>query len=233
MRGLRKEFVHAGLLDHLAGIHDRHALGMVGHHAQVVGDEEHAHAGVFLQARHQRQNLRLNRHVEGGGGLISDQHARLADHGHGNHDALAHAARELVRVLVQSLAGGRHFNLLQRAQRLRTSSSGVKAQVQAHRFGDLLAHRQHRVQAGHGFLKDHGDLVAAQAAHVVVAHLQHVMRLALRIGQQGLARTFPAGVAGQQAHQAQGCERFATAGLAHQGQGLSVVEVKADTTHQR
>ena len=137
-----------------------------------------------------------------------------------------------MRVLVESLAGGRHFNLLERAQGLRARCRSAQSQVQTHRFGDLLAHRQHRVQAGHGLLKDHGDLVAAQAAHVVVAHLQHVMHLALAIGQQGLARKFPAGVAGQQAHQAQGCERFATAGLAHQGQGLSVVEVKADTTHQ-
>jgi hypothetical protein len=70
---------------------------------------------------------------------------------------------------VQALAGGRHFNLLQRAQRLRTGCSGVQAQVQAHRLGDLLAHRQHRVQAGHGFLKDHGDLVAAQLEHVLEA----------------------------------------------------------------
>ena len=128
-----------------------------------------------MQARHQRQNLRLNRHIQRSGGFVGNQHARLADHGHGNHHALTHAARELVRVLVQALAGGRHFNLLQRAQRLRTGCSGVQAQVQAHRLGDLLAHRQHRVQAGHGFLKNHGDLVAAQLAHVLVAHLQHVV----------------------------------------------------------
>ena len=169
-------------------------------------DEEHAHAGVFLQARHQRQNLRLNRHIQRGGGFVGNQHARLADHGHGNHHALAHAARELVRVLVQALACRGHFNLLQRAQRLRTGCSGVQAQVQAHRLGDLLAHRQHRVQAGHGFLKNHGDLVAAQLAHVLVAHLQHVVLLTLGIGQQSLAGAFPARVARQQAHQAQGRE---------------------------
>ena len=44
------------------------------------------------------QDLRLDRHVEGGRRLVRDQQRRRARERHRDHHALAHAARELVRV---------------------------------------------------------------------------------------------------------------------------------------
>jgi hypothetical protein len=46
----------------------------------------------------QVEDLGLDGDVERGGGLVGDEQARVAGERHGDHDALAHAAGELVRV---------------------------------------------------------------------------------------------------------------------------------------
>ena len=43
-------------------------------------------------------------------------------------------------------------------------------------LGNLVADTHDRIERGHGFLEDHGDVGAAQAAHVVVGKLQQVAR---------------------------------------------------------
>ncbi len=60
-----------------------------------MGDQDDGHAGIFLQAADQPQNLRLRRDVQCGGGFIRDQQLRFGNHGHGDHRALAHPARHL------------------------------------------------------------------------------------------------------------------------------------------
>ena len=45
------------------------------------------------------EDLGLDRHVEGGRRLVGDEQLGLAGERHGDHDPLAHAARELVGVL--------------------------------------------------------------------------------------------------------------------------------------
>ena len=53
----------------------------------------------------QVEDLRLHRDVEGRGRLVGEQQRRAAGQGDGDHHALAHAARQLVRVLVEAAAG--------------------------------------------------------------------------------------------------------------------------------
>ena len=63
------------------------------------------HAELALQLREQLQDLRLDRDVERGRRLVGDEQLRLAGERHRDHHALAHAARELVRVRVDALSG--------------------------------------------------------------------------------------------------------------------------------
>ena len=51
------------------------------------------------------EDLHLRRHVQSRRGLVRDQDARLAHESHGDHDALTHTARELVRVVVDDHLG--------------------------------------------------------------------------------------------------------------------------------
>ena len=57
------------------------------------------------RSREQRQDLRLDGDVERGGRLVGDQQVRLVGERHGDHHALALAARQLVRIGVEPLLG--------------------------------------------------------------------------------------------------------------------------------
>ena len=81
--------------------HDHDAVGDLGDHAHVVGDEEHRHALLVLQRLDQLQDLRLDGDVERGGRLVGDQQLRPAGQRHRDHHALAHAAGEAVRIFVR------------------------------------------------------------------------------------------------------------------------------------
>ena len=80
------------------GIHDGDVVGHFGDHAEIVRDQQHGGADLALQLHDQHQDLRLHRHVERGGRLVGDQEPRAAGERHRDHDALAHAARQLVRI---------------------------------------------------------------------------------------------------------------------------------------
>jgi hypothetical protein len=60
---------------------------------------------LLLQLDHQVEDLRLDGDVERRGRLVGDQHLGIAGQRHGDHDALAHAARKLVRILVERGGG--------------------------------------------------------------------------------------------------------------------------------
>ena len=65
--------------------------------AEVVADEQHRRVELGLQARDQVEHLRLDGRVEPGRRLVEDQQRRVLGERHRDHDALLHAARELVR----------------------------------------------------------------------------------------------------------------------------------------
>ena len=89
----------AGFHD-LAVIDDHDLVGDIGHHAEIVRDQQHRHVELGLQVAQQLQDLRLDRHVERRRRLVGDQQGGAADQRHGDHRALAQAARKLERIHV-------------------------------------------------------------------------------------------------------------------------------------
>ena len=65
-------------------------------------------------------DLRLDRHVERRRRLVGDQDARVVGDRHRDHRALAHAAGELVRVLIDAPLGEGHADQLEQLDRPRT-----------------------------------------------------------------------------------------------------------------
>ena len=94
---------------------------------------------------------------------------------------------------------------------------------QEHRLGQLAADLDNGVQAGHGVLEDHGDLVAPNLVELLLADLQQV--LAVIDDLAGLGD----GVVGLNAQNCLGGHGLAGAGLAHNGQGLALGQVKVNT----
>ena len=66
------------LLDLAAGIHHHDAVGVLGDHAHVVGDQDDGGAEGLLQLAHQVEDLRLDGDVERRGRLVGDQQLGIA-----------------------------------------------------------------------------------------------------------------------------------------------------------
>src|ERR1700690_3615513 len=98
MRGSPEDVVLGAEFDQAAGVHHGDAVGDLRNHCQIVGNEKHSQAELGAQLGEQFKNLRLDGDVECRGGFVGDQQLRAVDDGHGNHDALAHAAGKLMRI---------------------------------------------------------------------------------------------------------------------------------------
>ena len=73
--------------------------------------------------------------------------------------ALTHAARQLMRVVVEARSGVRDAHRLEQFDRARSrASASARNAVDLQRLDDLSADRVHRVERRHRFLEDEADL---------------------------------------------------------------------------
>ena len=126
-----EELPYRGPFDDPAGVHDHHLVADLGNHTEIMGDEKDRHVELDLQAAQQIENLCLNGHVESGGRLVGDQQRGMADQGHGDHDALAQAAGELVGVLVDAALGRADADLAKDLDRRLAGAPATLAAMQA------------------------------------------------------------------------------------------------------
>ena len=152
-------------LDERAAIQHRHVVGDVGDHAEIVGDQQDRHAGLLLEPGQQGEDLGLGGDVERRGRLVGDQQGGLEDQRHGDHGALAQAARQLERVGPEGAARVREADAGERLLRPRIGLPPVGAGVDAQGLADLVADRVQRRQAGHRLLEDHRDALPADRPH--------------------------------------------------------------------
>ena len=146
-----------------------------------MGDQHQRHAALALQAAQQIEDLRLDRDVKRRGGFIGDQQLGVARDGHGNHDPLVHATRQLVRVGPQASLRVRHTHLLKQLDGAALGRLAVHTEVDPEGLGQLKTNRKTGVKAGGRFLKNHGHVFAGQAvalfrgqAHQVVTIKAHL-----------------------------------------------------------
>jgi hypothetical protein len=74
--GLGEHACRGSLLDDPAAPHDRDLRGDVADDREVVGDEQHRQAQLALELTDEVEYGPLDRDVQGGGDLVSDDHAR-------------------------------------------------------------------------------------------------------------------------------------------------------------
>ena len=177
----------------------------------------------------QLEDLGFEGDVERRGDLVGDQQRGLVQQRDGDHDALAHAARELVGMAVEALGGvgdadpGKRFGdpLAQLALGL------VVARVGALRGDHLLADGERRVETGERVLKDHGDGFATQSAQLAQGEAGHVAPFDEHVAAgEGAVRR-------QQAHQGGAQRRFAAARLADHADDLAPAHLEADVGQRR
>ena len=162
----REQRTCRALLDDAAGIHHSDLLAHLGNHAEVVGDEQDRQPELLLHRSEERQDLRLDRHIERGRRLIGDKEPRSAYQSHRNHHPLPEPARELMRILLVSGFGRADPDLPQHLDDLGLRLPFVHAAMDKKRLGNLGACRHGRVETGHRLLEYHPELVAADLLHL-------------------------------------------------------------------
>lgn len=126
--------------------HDELPIGDLSHHSHVVGDEEDAGVEVVLEFTKQRQNLRLDRHVQCSGRFVGDEDFRLTGQRHGDDRVLTHATGHLVKVLSGAARRlGDAHPLHELDDTLLRLSTGL-ALVHAQHFRQQIAHRVDRIE---------------------------------------------------------------------------------------
>ena len=222
------------ILDHLAHIHHRHLVRDLGDDAHIMGDEQDRHAKLVLKRPDQRQDLRLGGDVQRGGRLVGDQQRRVGCQRNGDHGALAHAARQLMRVLVDAQARVGKPDLAQHVDRQRACRLLVKAAMQPDGLDHLIADGVDRRERGHRLLKDHGDLAAADGADLLAARREagEIDHRPLLGSKQQVRAVEDLRRVRQQLHQGLGRQALAGAGLADQAQGPSMPQSQVDPVHR-
>ncbi len=162
-------------LDDLAQIHHGHPVGDVAHHREVVGHEQVGQPELGLELLQQVDDLGLDRDVQRRDRLVADDQARLHGQRPGDADALALAARQLVRVPAGH--GGQQARVAEQLVDPRGAGGPVRHDaVDGERLRDDLAHRHPRVERAVRVLED--DLHApAHPAQLGVRELRHVPAL--------------------------------------------------------
>ena len=210
------------LFDDLPRIHHGDVVGDTGDDAEVMRDQDQRHAEFPLQLREQQQDLRLDRDVERRRRLVGDDKIGPAHQRHRDHHTLTQPARKLVRILPEATFRARDADLLQQKHRAIPRFPAGYASMLQHRFFELVANGEGRVQARHRLLENHADAVAAQLGHAAMRELQQVHAVE-QDAVAGADRPLR-----QEPHQRQRGKGLAAAGLADDAQRFAHVDGEVD-----
>ena len=178
---LAKKIGFGGAFDDPSGIHHVDVVAHFGNDGEIVGDENHGGAELFLAVANEVENLLLHGHVKCGGRLVADEKLGPGDEGHGDHHALAHAAGKFVGVAVNA------FFRLGDADFRECVDGAVECGlagaifVQRKRFGELGTHFHERVERGHRVLENHRDPLATDLAELFLGNFQEIQAVEHRL----------------------------------------------------
>src|SRR5262245_52516900 len=221
-----EQLLHRCLLDDLAGVHHGHAIAHLGDDAEVVRHEDQRHTGLALDVLEQVEVLRLDRHVEVGGGLVGDDQARAAGERDRADDALAHAAAHLVGIVAHPPLGRRNPDGLQQVLHARPQRPAPQLLMEERGLGDLPEDREKRVQRSHRILEDHGDPPPAHAAQLAPALARQLFAL------EAHAAAHDACGPRQEADDRETGRRLAAARLADEPERLAFTEREAHAVYR-
>ncbi len=202
-------------LDDPSCIHHHDVVTVLGHHAEIMGDQDDGRFELVLQPVDEVQDLGLNGHVQGSRGLVGNQEVRVQRKGHGDHGPLAHSAAELMRILPGPLLRPGDPNQLKEIDGLLDTLFLGGAPVGLEDLGDLIPNTVDGVEGRQGVLKDHADLGPPDVAHLLGRKLQEVLA-----PEEHLAADPGLSLGDQTQHREEG-HTLAGPGLAHDPQSLA------------
>ena len=155
--GALQHAIYLAELDQLAGIHHRDVIAEPANDAEIVADEQETDAFLASEARQQAQDLRLDSDVERGRRFVEDQERGSASQCRGDQRALLHPARELMREGAGDFSRAIDPHLAQRDFGAAERFGQRQSEMLHHRFGDLPANAERRVERRERILKHRAD----------------------------------------------------------------------------
>ena len=162
-------------LGNTPGIHHGHAVTGFGDHAHVVGDQHHGGTTLGTDVLEQHDDLRLDGDIQRGGGLVRHDQLGLCGQRECNHHPLPHAARKLVRVMVNALRRSRYAGVFQQRNGPRPGLSWRHRQMCLNGFNQLPPDGVQRVERGQRVLKNRANLAAAYRTHLLVGKVVNAL----------------------------------------------------------
>ena len=188
-----------------------------------MGDDDQRRAEALGQILHQFEDLRLDGDVERRRRLVGDNQLRLAAQRHGDHHPLAHAARQVMGVLVEPSFRVGNADHFQELQRLLGRFLVGNREMGDQGFRQLFADRQDRIERRHRLLEHHRDVLAAKVAHGFFVQGQKVLAVEIDAALDDLSRR-----PRNEAQDRKRADRFAAAGFPDYGHGFAFVDAIGD-----
>jgi len=157
---------------------------------------------------------------------VGDQEPRIAGERHRDHHALAHAAREPVRVVARAALRRRNAHAAQHLDRLVLRFLPAPASMPQERLGDLVADGERRVERGHRLLEDHREPGAPQLAQPRRRQPEQILAF-----EPHLARDDAPGRRRHEAHDAERGDALAAARFADDAERAAALEAEVDAVH--
>ena len=129
-----------------AGIHNQNAITKTADQIEIMADENQPHAALGHKIIQNGQNLHLHRDIKRAGWFIGNQQIGFRHQHHRNHDALAHAAGNLMRVKPHDAFRIADAHRFQHLQRLAPRLACGNPAMDACRFRNLLADCHDRIE---------------------------------------------------------------------------------------
>ncbi len=221
-----KDVLQRTVFDDAPFVHDGNFVGDFSNDAEVVRNEDERHLVRALQLPQELQNRCLNGHVESRGRLIGNEEIGLAADCHGDHDTLFLPTGELVGIAVEDQLRVREPNLLEELNCPLPCLLPAHTAVEHERFHDLLSAAEDRVQRGHGFLEDHGDVVSPILLHLPFRELQQVYNGPIGMVEENLPAEDSPRRSWHQAQYGESRDRFPRAGFSNNAQRSPPFEPK-------
>ncbi|MNC25182.1 hypothetical protein D3C75_732590 [compost metagenome] len=175
MERTEKNIPHRRFFHNASGVHHGNRIRHFGNNAQIMGDQHDSRSHFPVQLVQEVENLGLDGHIQRGCRLIGNQHPRLAQYCHGNHNPLAHAAGQLKGILLQARLGRRNAHYPENLQHLRLRFLAGSLLMDSDYLTELVPDSKKRIQADHRLLKDHGYLIATVSAHFLFRFQHQVL----------------------------------------------------------
>ena len=188
MARIAENMLHASDLRDSTGVHNIDSIRNLGNDSEVVGYVEKGHMPLFLEFPEEVEYLILNGYIKGRRRFIGNDEVGFASKGHSDHDALPLPSAEVMRVIVHTLFRRCDFHIGEKFNRSPVCFLLPDGLMGSDSLLDLISDGEDRIEGGHGFLEDHGDLSASDTSKGLFIEVQEISSLEENLSIRNLSR---------------------------------------------